>query len=252
MASWFPIEAYVHFPVPPNITTKTDIDFYFTAYASPGTYKLAVILYDARQQQHQIAIRDLKIAPVKSDPVPQLDAGIKGIEFLPAFGNDSLRPQRADEQDPQNCHAQGVPDGFSTIHNAQLYGSLLMPTFAPGDPLPVDARVPTRIDVIADFTFDPQMDARVWQMLQVVSLLRPTGGCTLLHITNLERQQQIFDGLADSVDWKALANKTRETNPNVISAATLAGRPLSGAFFILTLTRILEDESGCRSSSKMG
>ena len=250
--SWFPSEAYAHFPVPPTLTTNTEIEFYFAAYASPGTYKLAVILYDALMQQHQIAIRDLRIAPPKSDPVPQLDAGIKGIEFLPGFGNDSLRPQRAGERDAENCHAQGVPDGFSKIDDARLYGSLLMPTSTPGHPLQVDTRVPTRIDVIADFTFDPEMDARVWQMLQVVSLLRPAVGCTLLHVTNLERQEPIFDGLGDSVDWKVLASKMRETNPNVIAVATLAGRPQSNAFFLLNLTRILEDEKGCQSSSQIG
>ena len=250
--SWFPDEAYAHFPVPPTLTAKTDIEFTFAAYASPGSYKLAVILYDALLQQHQIAIRDLKVAPVRSDPVPQLDAGIKGIEFLPGFGNDSLRPQRAGEQDAENCHAQGVPDGFSKIDNARLYGSLLMPTSAPGHPLQVDAPVPTRIDVVADFSFDPEVDARVWQMLQVVSLLRPVVGCTLLHVTNLERQEPVFDGMGDSVDWKALASRMRETNPNVIAVAALSGSPQRGAFFLLNLTRILEDEKGCPSSSQIG
>jgi hypothetical protein len=78
---WFAGQTYNHFKVEKKFDKKVDLIFESALYLQPGSFTIAVVVYDAVLREHNVTFRRVTVKPPKNDPLPTLLTSVPKVEF---------------------------------------------------------------------------------------------------------------------------------------------------------------------------
>jgi hypothetical protein len=256
---WFDGESYNHYPVPPSLSSQTDVEFDLGLYTRPGDYQIAVMVYDRVLRQGNLWRGPLHVPSLKDDPLPQLERDLPAIEFLPDVPRESLfreaprqrfRTRRWDQWQPKD-------DRDSTA---------LWPLGHGREWLPLSGTRPLRIDVLLNFSqvVDPGMQFQpspsvhqedVGQVLQIGSLLSHLGvasGCVRITGLDIVRRHVIFERQdGRELNWDKVRDTVAKLDQTTVDVRSLEDRTRGGSFLRDHLARLMADAPACGSGREL-
>jgi len=239
---WLPGQSYTHFEPPPGLAAGDEIHSLTNLYVRQGTYKVAVMAYDAANHRGNLWRETLRVGPLKEDPLPGTDRDLPQAEFLPA----AVPLQRG--------HRRGLGSLITFDPWALGHGELV---------LPVGNVRPVQVDIVANVSLSTATDrqsseapdweyqlngATVLQVSNVLSQLKLKTGCVRVSALDVRRQKIFADHEdARSLDWPGLRQAIVGVNRNKIEADTLAGQKHEPAFFAHYLEQLSTAPSPCQT-----
>lgn len=196
---------------------KQDVVSTFTAFVTPGDYRVAVALYDTATREHSLKQDKLEVAPLKNDPFPDAWRDLPAVEFLPPG-------------DP--------PDSW------------YLPSLTERMQLPLKSRSPVQIDLIVNLTpsestsNSAEIESRNLSVLipalKVISELDGHDARLNVELLDLSRQRVVFR--QDNVrvlDWTAMRRSLAPSEARTIDLQSLERHRRSAAFFVAEVGRII-------------
>ena len=203
---------------------KQDLVSTFTAFVTPGDYRVSVVLYDTATREHSLKQARMEVAPLRNDPLPGAWRDLPSVEYLPPA-------------DP--------PDSW---YLPSLTGRLR---------LPLKPRSPVEIELIVNLTpsewasASAEMQNRNLSVLipalKVISELAGPGVRLNAELLDLSRQRVAFH--QDNVgvlNWTAMRRSLAEGGASTIDLQSLQRHRQSAAFFVAEVGRILAAPHGPR------
>jgi hypothetical protein len=240
---WFSGQSYRHLAAPSDWVGKVEIDSHVGVLLRPGTYLIAMIVYDSVHRQSNVWRRRVNVATLINDPLPQLDLGIPSVYFsedIPSADSASVFP---DQWEPK------APD---------LYYVKEAWTFGPGiSRLPVRNGAPLVIDVVVNLSpgyyFGPEGSETAYrenadlmlQMVSVLSGLSPAKGCVRVSVLDILRQVTLQDRTTSEIDWEDFRRTVNGVEYEKIDVKTLAVRTRGAEFFRDFLERLAAEPQPC-------
>ena len=205
-------------PLPKN----TQLEFSQALLVRPGEYTLGLILYDRVTGERSVARRRVRVPPLASDPLPDIEAALPAVEFLePAEGSDNLfRPELLDRLN-----------------------------------LPVATRHRVHVELLANFSASEEYtgqrrvqfinQAILLPTLNVLSQIKLTNGTLGLTALDLDRRRVLFEQTdLQPLDWPRLKEALVTLRTDVVDTRTLEARRERGAFFREILQQRLPPSRG--------
>jgi hypothetical protein len=177
----------------------------FNAFVLPGDYKVGIAVYDSSTKEYSVEHRDLRVAGIKNDPLPESWSGLPSVEFWPPHA-------------PLESLAAGVKFPLKTqrrVHVEILLNTTFTELAFPSKKLYDDSLA----DLIPEF-----------EALSQVALTNGALDAAALDLT----QQRVFFEQDDvkSLDWQRLRDSLTAGNPLVVSAASLENRKGDAQYFV--------------------
>ncbi len=176
------------------------IDFTVSAFLLPGDYTASMAVADTRTQAHSFMTRNLHVAPIGSDPLPNAWTGLPAVEFIPTAG---------------------IPEAW---YLPQVRSRVLFPVRT-SRTLRVDLLVnttPSELGSVA--AFRRNMESIV-PSLRVLSGIQPLNGTLGLAIVDMNRQAVTWDQPDfQRPDWFSMRRAFTESGAITVDARTLAGQ----------------------------
>jgi hypothetical protein len=167
---------------------------------TPGDYRLDFAVYDTETHERSVGQRSLHVAPLHSDPMPQIWDGAQSLEIVPDLGS------------PDKYF---LPRATDSLH------------------LPIATRGPVAIQIIASGNWTNELPA-----LKVLSEMKLEQGSASVAMLSYERRSVFYEqDLAQPLDWKNLRPALISVDPNTINADGLAGRTNNLDFFLEEISR---------------
>jgi hypothetical protein len=211
----------------PGLKEK-DAYFAWGAFVLPGDYKVTLALYDRETGEHNLLQRNLRVAPLKNDPLPDAWRDLPNVEFM----------ERAEK-------------AYSSYH-PEIHGRLH---------LPLATQRPVQIEVLVNLTpseiltgsyraYNFNLRALI-PILKTLSQMDVPNGIINLATLDLTRQQVSFEQSAvnaNQLDWSHLREAVAAADPNTIDVHSLQDRKYNAAFLRDELARRIalhsEDQAG--------
>jgi hypothetical protein len=241
---WLPGQSYSRFEPPPDLAAADEIHSLSNLYVRQGTYKVAVMAYDAAHRRGNLWRGVLQVGPLKDDPLPGIERTLPQVEFLPAV--EPLRLGRG----------RGLGSMITFDPWALGQGELLLPV--------ANAR-PVQVDIVANVSLSAATDwhsseapdwqyqlngATLLQISNVLSQLNLQAGCVRLSALDVRRQRVFVDRQdARSLDWSRLRRAIGSVNRVKIEAGTLAGEKHEPAFLARYLEHLSSAPSTCQPNT---
>lgn len=277
---WLDGETYNHFPVEKKFDKKVELVLEGGLYLQPGTYTIAVVVYDAVLREHDVAFRNVTVKPPKHDSLPTLLSGLPRVEFPPdpvdgvaslASGHVSLpvptdRPVELDVIVDLTPYAAATTittgpdagsDGLASIGSVRGTSVGIVGGTSIGDP----GRFPNGPRLggpsIGHRTIPAGMRRGVkafqtW-LLEAASVLSDIdlkNGCTRVTVFNaLSRRTVMTAQPALSADWSKTWDDVIHTNLDLVSVDELAGSVESAKFFSDQVEKLMSEPPECNASS---
>ena len=197
--------------------SKQDVVSTFTAFVTPGDYRVVAALYDTASHEHCLRQVRLEVPPLKNDPLPGAWLDLPAVEYVPAA-------------DP--------PDSW---YLPSLSGCLR---------LPLKPRSPVDIDLIVNLT--PSESAShsaemrslnlsvLVPALKVISEVNGPGVRLNGELLDLSRQRVVFrQEDVHVLDWAAMRPALAPSQAATIDLQSLERHRQSAAFFVAEVARIL-------------
>src|ERR1051325_5014567 len=233
--SWLPDETFNHYPLPPGIDKKNEIQYSSGFYTKPGKYTAALLLYDVATAKGNVWHRSFEVKAQKNDPLPELDRHIPTIEFITEVPTDALPSHDKVNTVTPARGRYGYGFGYPPIvslGNTRDTSDLEWPPGHGFEVLPVRAPRPLRVDVILNLAphIDPFQQRRnaagefravTGRMLQIGALLshlQVDRGCVRVSAVDMSKLTTVFkpqDGL--NADWDKLTEQARKVDHNTVS-----------------------------------
>jgi hypothetical protein len=277
---WFDGETYNHFPVEKKFEKKVDLVLEGGLYLQPGTYTIAVVVYDAVLREHNVAFRHVRVRPPKHDALPELLSAAPTVEFppdpvdgvaSPASGHSSL-PVKTDRPVELDVIVDLTPYAAATTITAgpdagndglASIGSVRGPSIGSGRGASIGDpdRVPNGPRLggpsIAHRTIPSGMrrgvkvfQSRLLEAASVLSDIDLKKGCTRVTVFNaLSRRTVMTAQPALSADWLKTWNDVMNTNLDLVSVDELAGSVESAKFFSDQVEKLMSQPPECNASS---
>jgi hypothetical protein len=205
------------------VDRKKDAYFAWGAFVLPGDYKLALALYDRETGEHNLTQRNLKIAALKHDPLPDAWRDLPSVEFM----------ERAEKLD-------------SSFH-PEIHGRLH---------LPLEAKRPVQIELLVNLTpseiltgsyraFNFNLRA-LMPILKTFSQIDVRNGAVNLATLDLTRQQVSFEQSDINVNqlaWSELKEVLAAADPSKIDVRSLQVRKYNAAFLRDEMARRIASHS---------
>lgn len=266
---WFDGETYNHFPVEKKFDKKVDLVLEGGLYLQPGTYTIAVVVYDAVLREHNVAFRHVIVRPPKHDSLPALLSEVPRVEFPPdpvdgvaslASGHVSL-PARTDRPVELDVIVDLTPyaaattitagpdagsDGLASIGSVRG-ASIGDPGRFPNGPrlrgpsMPMHRTIPAgmRRGVKAFQTW-------LLEAASVLSDIDLKNGCSRVTVFNaLSRRTVMTAQPALSADWLRTWDDVMHTNLDLVSVDELAGSVESAKFFSDQVENLMSQPPEC-------
>jgi hypothetical protein len=240
---WLPGQAYTHFEPPPGLKKGDQISSFSGLYVRQGSYKVTVIAYDSAHRRGNLWHGDLRVAPLRDDPLPGIERDLPEVEFVPA------QPALATPK-------RGT--GGSVVLNPWTLGEgdLLLPVHN-GRPVQVDIVTNVSLSAATDSRRSeaPQRDyqlngAALLQISNVLSQLDLKSGCIRLSTLDVRRQKIYLDRQdVRDVDWVELQQAIASANRATIEAKTLAGEKREPAFLAHYLELLTDPPQDCGTNA---
>jgi hypothetical protein len=181
-----------------------DHDFIQYAFVLPGDYAVSVEI------RHVVVSKKLHVSPLKTEPLPDLWAGLPRVEFITS--------------NPDSPDAWFLPEIESRLH------------------LPVETRNPVHIDVLVNTTPGERFSAEsggaaernlsvLIPALKVVSQLELRHGTMDSALLDLTRRRD-----AGVQTWEGMKAFLARSNPRVVDVGALSGQWKMRNFFLERLT----------------
>jgi hypothetical protein len=262
---WFDEDTYNTFQVKKSFEVPEDIQFEAGLYLQPGTYKVAVIVYDAILKERNVSFTRVVVKPQASSQLPDNLPGAPQVEFLPipaeglaAIGSghshlpvQSKRPvqldlvvdlasnapipkprdMQVDRTDPGLPDPPGLPGPFSR-RGGRRWTAVWRPPELPSGMRDTEKGYQT-------------------QMLEAASVLgavEPTSGCTRVTIVNsLSRKTIMTKEPATLIDWRKVWEDVVGAQLNLVSANELSGTAQATQFLRDHLQMVMDQAPICDS-----
>ncbi len=192
------------------------------AFILPGEYRLAVAIYDTATGEHSARQDRVRVAPLRTDPLPNAWHGLPPVEYIPA------------SQQPESWYLPTI--------TGRLY-------------LPVTPKHPTRIEVIANLSPSehPQRGRRTstWNpgilipAFKALSEIHVQPGQLNVELVDILRRRVVFlqSGLGE-LNWPEMKEGLAESSTGTIDLKALEDRHHDLAFFVSELNKRIAGESG--------
>ena len=198
-----------------------ELTFTTLAFVRPGDYRVEIALIDSSTMEHSFARRTLRVAPMKSDPLPQAWLGLPSVEMLPPVdGPDSWflpnvkgllqLPLGFAETDTANTVvADRGPSVWTTTKHAPFIQLLINTT-------------PSEQSANSTGSLRRNMST-VIPALKVLSGLNAKTQPPSTAVIDLTHHRVSFEtSNAASLDWAALGKVLTETKPGIIDPPELS------------------------------
>jgi hypothetical protein len=265
---WFDGETYNHYKVEKKFEKKIDLVLEGGLYLQPGTYTIAVVVYDAVLQEHNVAFRHVTVRPPKHDALPELLSEVTRVEFpldpvegvvSPASGHASL-PVKTDRPVELDVIVDLTPYAAATtitdlenerrIHSASGRGA--------GDPFPnpglavppitpaIGMRRPISVGMRRGVK---GFQSRLLEAASVLSDIDLKNGCTRVTVFNaLSRRTVMTAQPALSADWLKIWDDVIHTNLDLVGVDELAGSVESAKFFSDQVEKLMSQAPDCHAN----
>ena len=196
---------------------KQDVISTFTAFVTPGDYRVAAALYDTASHEHCLKQVRLDVPPLRNDPLPGAWLDLPPVEYLPAA-------------DP--------PDSW------------YLPALTEHLRLPLKSRSPVDIDLIVNLT-PSESASHAAEMrslnlsvlvpaLKVISEVNAPGSRLNAELLDLSRQHVVFrQNDVHVLDWAAMRSVLAPSKAATIDLQSLERHRQSAAFFVAEVARII-------------
>jgi hypothetical protein len=222
---WFSGESYTGNSFESQIKGNPEIEIISEVNALPGKYRVAAILYDSELKQRSVFFDDVKVSPVKHDPLPEADRDLPRVEFLP----------------PSERNVSQFGDGRLNLS--------------------VQNQRPLQIDVIFDVSaqgtrrsvasLGSAIASRQVQVVNAISDMKLQSGCMRLTGVDLLRQELLFERIdTRAVDWFKVREEILKRNLHTISVEQLSGEDQVAPFFKMQIEKTLGATPGCTGRVK--
>lgn len=215
---------------------KSDFVYTQLALVVPGDYRVDLAILDTNTGEHATFQRALRVAPRKSDPLPDSWRDLPPVEFTEAG-------------DP--------PEGWFQPHlNGRLH-------------LPLETRRPVRIEVLLNASpsatgpgfrtgrVNNQSLGDLLPALKVISQVKVSNGTLNVSLLDITRRQVLFtqdhvDPGGQELAWARLQPALGQANPNQIDVRDLADQVRNSQFFVEEVRRRMVGEAapGADSSAR--
>lgn len=233
-----------------------ELTFTAAAFVRPGDYRVSIALADSETGEYNFVRRQLHVAPLKSDPLPDSWAGLPAVEvlhvsegpdswFLPSVHGLLKLPLRHSpdaaysEPVPRIVNANGSP--ARTTNAAYVLPSSDPPsreqrTDAPNIEIVVNTSPSERYSATSS-SMRRNM-AAVIPAFKVLSGIDAGAHSPKATVMDLTRHRITFETpSAASLDWNALGKALSETNPGIIDAKILARQSSMREYFADEIAR---------------
>jgi hypothetical protein len=260
---WFDGQTYNHFRVEKKFNEKIELVLEGGFYLQPGTYTVAVVVYDAVLREHNVTFRHVAVKPPEPDLLPTLLRAVPKVEFPPspvdgaaslASGHAFLpiqtdRPVELDVIVDLTPYAAGAvitdgPDPGIEMMAAKptLRGSSTLPSLTAQSSMPIRRRlIPAGMRRgIKGF------QSRLLEAASVLSDIDIKNGCTRVTVFDaLYRRTLMTAQPALSADWLRTWDDVMHTNLDVISVDELAGSVEAAKFFSDQVEKVMSEPPSC-------
>ncbi|HEY4086629.1 MAG TPA: hypothetical protein VGM43_11860 [Bryobacteraceae bacterium] len=227
-----------------------ELTFTAAAFVRPGDYRVSIALVDSGTGEHNFVRRQLHIAPLKSDPLPNSWAGLPAVEMIHiSEGPDSwiLPSVRGSLQLPVRHSADTQYSEPAPLRvNASAYSAH---TTAVAYVLPSARSQKTpNIEILVNTSpserYSDTSSSMRRNMAAVIPALKVLSGiganvhspkATLMDLTRHRISFETPD--AASLDWNAVSKALRESNPAIIDAKSLARQSSMREYFADEIAR---------------
>jgi hypothetical protein len=248
--TWLEGGTYHDFPLPSNLDKSQAIQFDSGLYLRPGSYMVAMMVYDRIHKAGNLKRERIFIKAPKKDPLPLLDRDLLPVEFITEVPHDSLQFPNHTVRFPQT---RPIPE--VSPENDQSW-----PLASGREWLPISNTRPIQLDLVMDFSgwVDPALQnetsaptyrqdvGRVLQIGDVLSHLQLNHGCVRVSAVDVLRMRTIFDRVPESrVHWDKLREDVMKGDQNLINAAVLENRKRAPEFFSRFLNQLTGDSDIC-------
>lgn len=186
-----------------------DVDCTMPAFVLPGTYRVAVAIYDSASREHSTREMSLHVSPLKADPIPDMWRGLPAVEF---------------------STEEGPPDSW------------YLPATTSRLNLRLDTHNPVRVDVIVNVTPSEQRTrstntqnhnlTALIPSLKALSQLDAGSGSLNVELLDLSRRQVIFKQKnVHSLEWPEVRSALSEKSAGIIDIKSLEDRRHNAEFF---------------------
>jgi len=230
---WLEGMSYTHHQVQEEFTKKVDLQLSLGFYLQPGTYRIAIIAYDAVLGERNVSFTGVKVKP-PSKNFPQLLAGLPPVEFLSA-SVEGVRPL------------------------AHGHVSLQIPT-----------ERPVELDLVVDLSpynrglgrrtmggRDPRLlvprlsksfQSTLIEAASVLTDMNLKNGCMrVTALDTLDRRIIVPPQTSTTVDWQKTWNEVVNTNLNLVSLDDLEHRLEAAEFVKGQLEQLMLQEPRCET-----
>jgi hypothetical protein len=198
-----------------------DISCLMSFFVLPGDYNLRLAVYASATGEHSVKEEKLHVAPVKSDPLPEMWRGLPHVEFI-----DPSEP-------PESWF---LPSVTGRLH------------------LPVAAKKPVRVEVLVNMTPSERLSGSgraqnrnlgaLIPALKTISQIDMRNGAMDVELLDLSRQRVTFHQEdVRTLDWPAMKAGLTEAKPGVIDIKSLEHRKENAGFFVSEVSRIIEQSA---------
>jgi hypothetical protein len=176
----------------------------FNAFVLSGDYQVAIALYDTATKEYSVAHRDMRVAAIRNDPLPDLWSGLPSVDFWPT--RDPVETMQAKLRLPLRTKRR--------VHVEVLLNT----TFTKGVN-PSKSLYDHSLTILA-----PEFET--------LAQVSPANGKLDAAALELTDRKVLFeqDGVT-TLDWQRFADSLVTVNPGVISASSLQNQPREAQYF---------------------
>jgi len=191
------------------------------AFVRPGTYRIAMVAYDAINEQHFVWRKVMQAD--RPSVLPEIDRNLPTVEFV----DPDHIPSAIPEYIPIQTHGPVRIDVvFNLTSNQQL------------------SLTPSRLDNLRQ----PYMENGMRGATELLSQLAPSDGCVRVSAIDILRLKVLLD--RSTADAASNLNRIQQGIPNTLGTAavdvhTLAGRTKAREFFLQFLESVISDNGAC-------
>jgi hypothetical protein len=188
----------------------------FNAFVLPGDYQVAIAIYDTATKEYSVAHREMRVAAIRNDPLPELWSGLPTVNFWPT--RDPMETMQAKLSLPLQTKRR--------IHVEVLLNT----TFTKGVN-PSKSLYDHSLTILA-----PEFET--------LAQVSPANGKLDAAALELTDRKVLFeqDGVT-TLDWQRFADSLVTVNPGVISASSLQNQPREAQYFTDEVLRRISPEA---------
>ena len=179
------------------------LDIHFYAFVLPGDYTVSLGVCDPQTFEHSVAIRKVRVNPLKDDPMPNLWAGLPAVDLVPS-----------NSEPPDIWY---LPELETRLH------------------LPVETKRPLHVQLLLNTTPSQKAAGSVAAVRDNMSVLIPamkilsqmqlTNGTIDAAVLDLTHRKVAFDqSNAPVLDWAGIRRFFLDAHPGIVDVHTLEGQ----------------------------